>query len=110
MKKIKSVEEFEKLIKDKKNFIIYKHSSTCSLSAMAKVEVEKFERESSSSTYPIYEVLVLEDRPISNYVAEKSKTVHQSPQILLFKDGTCRKDFSHKSVNAATIERAIEHS
>lgn len=107
MKTIKSTEEFEKLVKEKKDFIIYKHSSTCSLSALAKREVEKFQQENQSEDYPIYEVLVLESRPVSNYIAEKSNTTHQSPQILLFKDGVCRKNFSHKSVNVGEIKQAV---
>lgn len=107
MKTIKSTEEFEKLVKEKKDFIIYKHSSTCNLSARAKREVEKFQQENQSEDYPIYEVLVLESRPVSNYIAEKSNTTHQSPQILLFKDGVCRKNFSHKSVNVGEIKQAV---
>ncbi len=62
-----------------KKAILFKHSTTCPISAAAYREVEKFEQQSDA---PIALVRVIEERPLSNAIAERFGVQHQSPQVL----------------------------
>ena len=47
---------------------------------------------------------LLEHRDISNAIAERFDVVHQSPQIIVIKDGKAIYDTSHESIDARKLE------
>lgn len=75
--------------------VIFKHSTTCSISNMA---FARFERSAAPDTIDFYYLDLLSFRAISNSIAEKFKVHHESPQVILLKNGTCTYDESHYGI------------
>ncbi len=76
--------------------LIFKHSPTCSISAMS---LEKFESVAPKPNIDYYKLLVVEDRPVSLEVAERFDVIHQSPQILQIREGKCVMNKSHWAIS-----------
>lgn len=78
--------------------IIYKHSPRCSTSLMAyrrlRMEVGSF-----APKVPLYIVDVISNRPESQAIENSFGITHESPQILLIKDGECIYNASHEDVS-----------
>lgn len=79
--------------------IIFKHSTRCSISLMAKRKFE-FEWDSIPAETPVYFLDLLNFRGISNAIAEVFNVHHESPQLLLIKDGECIYEASHSEISA----------
>jgi bacillithiol system protein YtxJ len=75
--------------------VIFKHSTTCSISKMA---FSRFERADAPDSIDFYYLDLLTYRPISNAIAEVFQVHHESPQILLIKNGECVYDESHYGI------------
>jgi bacillithiol system protein YtxJ len=101
-----SLESAEQLsgIKQQEGYsIIFKHSTRCSISLMAKRRFE-MDWESLPDNVPVYFLDLIKHRDISNQIAEDFQVYHQSPQLLLIKDGECILDQSHSSIS---LEEAL---
>ena len=75
--------------------VIFKHSTTCSISNMA---FSRFERAEAPENIDFYYLDLLNYRAISNEIAEKFQVHHESPQVLLIKNGDCTYDESHYGI------------
>jgi len=75
--------------------VIFKHSTTCSISQMA---FSRFERAEAPDNIDFYYLDLLNFRPISNAIAELFQVHHESPQVLLIKNGECTYDESHYGI------------
>lgn len=84
--------------------VIFKHSTTCSISAMAK---GRMDREEAPDGVKFYYLDLLRYRPISNKIAEVFHVHHESPQLLLIKDGECTYDESHNGISMAELEEQL---
>ena len=81
--------------------IIFKHSTTCSISRMA---LKNFEREYSlNEQISAYFLDLLNYRAISTEIAARFDVIHQSPQLLLIKDGKSIYDVSHDRIDAEQL-------
>lgn len=89
--------------------LLFKHSTTCGLSAMAAEEVADL-LTGAAIDADVYVVDVRGGRQVSNAIAERLKIRHESPQVLLVQDGVVRWHRSHASVTAASIARALQHA
>lgn len=78
--------------------IIFKHSTRCSISMMAKRKFE-LDWDSLPEELPLYFLDLIQYRDISNQIAEKFQVYHESPQLLLIKDGECILDQSHGGIS-----------
>jgi bacillithiol system protein YtxJ len=87
--------------------IIFKHSTSCSISAAAKGKVERQWADSGLSDTPIYYLDLLRFRPISNQIAEQFGVRHESPQLLLIQDGECRYDASHMGIRLSEVKSMV---
>lgn len=87
-----------------KPIAIYKHSTRCSVSVMVKKALEQQWR--LSADIPVYYLDLLAYRPISNRIAELFNVEHQSPQLILLKDGKAIYDASHSEVD---FEEMVSH-
>ena len=84
-----------------KPILIFKHSTRCSISRMA---LKQFEREfDSADTITPYFLDLLLHRDISNEIANRFQVMHQSPQLLLIKNGQSIYDASHDSIDAGDL-------
>ena len=77
---------------------IYKHSTRCSVSVMAKRGLEQQWR-LSDEELPLYYLDLLTYRPVSNRIAELFGVQHQSPQLLLIKDAQAMYHASHSDID-----------
>lgn len=75
--------------------VIFKHSTTCSISRMA---FNRFERAEAPENVDFHYLDLLNYRQISNAVAELFQVHHESPQVILIKDGECTYDESHYGI------------
>jgi len=80
--------------------VILKHSTTCSISKMALARLERAE---APSSIQFYYLDLLNYRAISSAIAEKFDVYHESPQILLIKNGECTYDESHGGIQMEEI-------
>lgn len=85
--------------------LIFKHSTRCIISKMA---LKNFE-----SDFLLHDVIdayyldLIAYRNISNEIAEVFAVEHQSPQILLIKDGVAVYTASHESIDANVLTKII---
>lgn len=79
-----------------KPVLIFKHSTRCIIS---RTVLKNFEKEFNLDEKVIpYYLDLLEYRPISNEIASRFNVIHQSPQLLVIKDGMCIYNTSHESI------------
>ncbi len=83
--------------------VIFKHSTRCSISSMV---LKRLEREGAPDTMDFYFLDLIKFRDISNQVSEMFDVSHESPQILLIKNGECVYDESHYAI---TIDALTEN-
>jgi bacillithiol system protein YtxJ len=86
--------------------LIFKHSTTCSISAAAKSKIER-QWADSGLDVPIYYLDLLRFRPLSAQVAEQFGIRHESPQLLLIQNGECRYDASHMGIRLSDVKQAF---
>lgn len=84
--------------------VIFKHSTRCSISTVAKSRLEKA---GIPAEVEFYYLDLLKFRSISNQVAEEFKVYHESPQVLLIKNGDCIYDESHMGIDMQEIISAL---
>ena len=80
--------------------VIFKHSTRCSISSMA---LNRLEREEAPTNTDFYYLDLIKHRDISNAIADKFNVYHESPQILVIKNGECIYDESHQGINMGEI-------
>jgi len=80
---------------------IFKHSTRCSVSRMA---LKQFENEfNSSDKVTPYFLDLIENRAISNEITIRFAVAHQSPQLILIKDGKAIYHVSHSDIDAEEL-------
>jgi bacillithiol system protein YtxJ len=84
----------KELSKDKPQ-LIFKHSTRCSISSMAK---GRLERSTQPENIDFYYLDLIKNRQLSDKVAENFSVFHESPQVLLIKNGACVYDESHSGI------------
>lgn len=80
--------------------LIFKHSTRCSTSALVK---HRLERNSQPDGIDFYYLDLIANRPVSNKIADTFQVHHESPQILLIRDGKCVYDESHMGISMDDI-------
>ena len=81
--------------------VVFKHSTRCSISRMA---LRQFEADwNLEGKITPYFLDLLEYRPISNAIAERLGVVHQSPQVIVIKDGQAVYDASHEGIAVVAL-------
>lgn len=80
------------------NCYVFKHSTTCPISAWAAEEVR-----AATPSLPIYWINVIEQRPLSNWIAEHFGVRHESPQLLKIADGSVAGTWSHNAVRRGVL-------
>lgn len=112
MKYIELTSEIQLEEMDAKSFsqsngvLVFKHSRRCSISSMA---YGRFTRkwDYNEENFPIYYVDVIGQRNVSNAIAGKYDVGHESPQILLIKDGKCSYTASHMAIDPVNLNSIL---
>ena len=80
--------------------LIFKHSTRCSTSALVK---NRLERAQPPSDIDFYYLDLIRYRPVSNKIAHTFRIDHESPQILLIRNGQCVYDESHMGITMDNV-------
>lgn len=78
---------------------IFKHSTRCSISTVAKNRLEK----GVSGNAIVYYLDLLSYRSISNEISNRWNVIHQSPQLLKIENGICTYHASHMEIEAEEV-------
>ena len=85
---------------------IFKHSIRCSISSMAKSRMEsKFSSEMPS----LFLLDLINHRDVSNAIEERFSIRHESPQLILIKDGKSFYNASHGYINMNDVLKSVKH-
>ena len=87
--------------------VIFKHSTRCSISTVAKGRLEKA---AAPSGVAFYYLDLLKYRPVSNEIASRFGVVHQSPQVLVISNGRCVYAESHLDIEMDAIAGSLQLS
>jgi hypothetical protein len=85
-----------------KPVVFFKHSTRCSISNMALNRLKSVEPE-VLETAEFYYLDLIAHRDVSNYIAEKLDVHHESPQIVIVRDGDCTYDASHMEIEVKEL-------
>lgn len=88
-------------------FFVFKHSTTCPISARASDRVRQYEANAGGESPEIVMVKVIESRAVSNLIASQLDVTHQSPQLILVRGGRAAWDASHHLIQPDAIEEAL---
>jgi bacillithiol system protein YtxJ len=88
--------------------LVFKHSTRCGISAFA---LDKLEQEENllSPLCTLHYLDLLAYRSISHAIALVWNVPHQSPQVIVLKDGRVVYHASHSAIDAAKIVLSIPH-
>ncbi len=99
--------EIIRIASNKMPQVIFKHSTRCSISSMAK---NRLEQAPQPNNITFYYVNVIAHRDISNKIAGIFNVHHESPQILLIKNGACTYNESHTNIQMEAIMASLQKS
>ncbi|AWI25982.1 bacillithiol system redox-active protein YtxJ [Flavobacterium pallidum] len=86
---------------------IFKHSTRCNISSFS---LRQFERSYNipADKMKLYFLDLLAYRAISNEISVRFGVAHQSPQVLVIKDGKAVYDASHENIHAEDLVKFAE--
>ena len=81
--------------------IVFKHSNACSISARAYREMEKVQAD-------VNVLIVQSARDVSRELATLTGVRHETPQVIVLRDGKAVWNASHFDVQAGAVAEAVE--
>jgi len=98
---LNSVEQLTEIDEKSKNKVqvLFKHSTRCSVSTFAKRILTSEYSDEIKLKADVYYLDLIAFREVSNLIAAKYCVAHESPQILVIKDGKCIFNASHSDVS-----------
>ncbi len=108
IKRCKSKADFHQLLSEstQKPVFLLKHSSACSLSAMAWNQFSQIAEDHAGAEYWI--VSVIESRSLSLEIADLTGIRHESPQVILFYNKEPVWNKSHLAIRQKKLAKALE--
>lgn len=80
--------------------VLFKHSETCGVSSRAYGEMARLKR-------PIGLITVQRARHVSDEIEHRWQLTHETPQVLIIRDGKLVWDASHFRIRADAVESAL---
>jgi len=87
--------------------VIFKHSTRCSISSVA---MQRLNKGKLPEDIDFYHLDLLSYRNVSNKIAQKFGVNHESPQVLIIKNGQCIYDESHLGISLDDITEQAQAS
>ncbi|MCU0328857.1 MAG: bacillithiol system redox-active protein YtxJ [Chitinophagales bacterium] len=111
MNLISSIEALEQKLLDshERPVLFFKHSTICPVSTYAHKEIINH-LEALETEMDVVKIEVIEARPVSNALAERTQVTHQSPQAILVRNGLSIYDESHYQIQAKIILAQLKES
>ncbi len=109
--KLESIEELQDIIaaSSSKPQVIFKHSTSCPISSMAKMRLEsKLDQVQVETDFHYLDLLRY--RPISNQIAEQLSVHHESPQLILIKGKEVIYDASHFDISVEELNESLSYA
>ncbi len=103
-----SIEQLEEIKNLSKNdsVLIFKHSTRCGISSMVIKQFEKLFTEEHQKL-KVYYLDLLNYRSISDEVGYTFQVMHQSPQLLIIKNGVAVYNASHYEITLTDLSRYV---
>lgn len=92
------VDEIVNTISSDKTCVILKHSTSCSISSIAKLRLDN-NLDSLGAKSNLYYLDLLQYRDVSKYIADQLDVYHESPQVIIIKNGEATYDVSHLDIS-----------
>lgn len=86
--------------------LVFKHSTRCGISSRVKRQFENH-YPLTSNEVDLYYLDLLAYRTLSNAIAEHFKVPHESPQLLVIKDGVVVAHASHGAINDLILPKLL---
>ena len=83
---------------------IFKHSTRCGISRMVLKQFENNVSEEILEDFKLYYLDLLNHRSLSNEIAAKFDVQHQSPQLLIIRNGIAIANASHNDIIATDLK------
>jgi bacillithiol system protein YtxJ len=108
-KKLESIDMLEAAIKRSFDLpvVIFKHSTRCSISSTALNRLERGWDFPAGEGPEMYYLDLIAFRQVSNAVADQLKVHHESPQLILVKNGEAVFDASHNYITMAELREEL---
>jgi bacillithiol system protein YtxJ len=103
------LEQLDKALEEshQQSVIIFKHSTSCSISRTMLNRIERNWNAQEMVRVKPYYLDLLAYRSISNKIADQLNTEHQSPQVLVIKNGKTSYDCSHFEIDYNRLKEVI---
>ena len=102
------IDQIDSILEESKSqpVAIFKHSTRCGISKMVIKQFESsFDLEENQMK--MYYLDLLNYRPISEEIAAKFQVWHESPQLLVIKNGSTVTHASHSQINTIPLEEYV---
>lgn len=108
-KSLRSVDDLAKAIEASNHLpvVIFKHSTRCSISSMAKSRLERGWDFEENEGPAMYFLDLIAYRNLSNQIAQDLGVQHESPQLILLEDGQAVYDSSHSAISVDSLREAL---
>jgi bacillithiol system protein YtxJ len=103
-----SIEQLDDIKKESADHAvaILKHSTRCGISRMVLKQFESDYKEEYNDV-KLYFLDLLNNRDVSNEIAARFGVHHESPQLIILRDGKVVHHSSHQSIQAETLENHL---
>jgi bacillithiol system protein YtxJ len=110
-KHLTSIEDLDQLTAESatKPALILKHSNRCNICHVVLNRIERNWNDEDEQKVVPYFLDLLAHRGVSNAIAERFGVEHESPQVLLIRDGKCIYSASHSGINYSDIMAEVEN-
>ena len=109
-KRLEHLSQIEDLKKEslQRPVLIFKHSTRCSISFMVWNRLKSNWKPQDTEKISPYYLDLISYRDISNAIEKEFDVYHESPQVIILKDGAATYDNSHSAINYQDILAQIE--
>ena len=102
VEEINTIREISKI----QAILIFKHSTSCGISRMIMKQFESLFNEENKHL-KVYYLDLLNFREVSSKLSEVFQVIHQSPQLLVIKNGISVYDESHNEITGVNLSKYI---
>ena len=102
VEEINTIREISKI----QAILIFKHSTSCGISRMIMKQFESLFNEENKHL-KVYYLDLLNFREVSSKLSEVFQVIHQSPQLLVIKNGISVYDDSHFGITKVNLSKFI---
>lgn len=104
IKVIQSIDDVNRIVaaSEHKVQLIFKHSTSCSISGFVKNRVYK-QLQSRDWEFDFHYLDLLQYRPVSNFIAENLAVKHESPQLIALDKGKVIYHTSHLDISLESV-------